>query len=91
MVGLRVDMPANRVWSSPSCEPWPAGAVGEGADAEFWRAGTGGGGCIWRVGTGGDAVRPTPKPGTDIPACPKRFIAPWLSMPCEGFACVASL
>jgi hypothetical protein len=80
-----VDPPAdifeNLLCNSPSCEPRPvvvvAGGAAEGgtAEAEFCRGGTGGE-LVCLGGTGGEAVRPTPNPGTETPACPSRFNAP---------------
>ena len=43
----------------------------------------------WRGGTGGDALRPMPKPGTDTPAWPRRFKAPWF-IDCAAGCCIAS-
>ena len=73
---------ANLFCSPLNC--WPLlVAAGEDTDAiadelEVWRAGGGGGGAIerWRGGTGGDAFRPMESPGTDMPAWPRRFMAP---------------
>jgi hypothetical protein len=87
---------ANRFCNSWSCGPLPAVAGGDsGADVdelELWRAGGGGGAIVRppRGGTGGEAVRPIPNPGTDTPAWPKRFMAPWLRTGAAGCCCIAS-
>ena len=70
-----VDILENLLCNSLSCR-FRLDAAGGGAfDTEFWRGGTGGG------------LLPIPKLGTETPACPSRFSAPWFSTPCAVASC----
>lgn len=73
--GEEVENFAKRDWSSPSC-----GVLGLAAGA-----GGGGAAACRLAGRGGDGLGAISKPGTDTPAAPNLFMAPWFNMPwCAG-------